>query len=239
MSSPELEALLNVQGHDTRLDQLRHQLDTLAERTARDEVRALVAQVDVQIEATASQRDEIARRQNRIDDEVESLKAKRDGFDKKLYSGEVSNPRELQDLQEEIDSLGRRITKLEDDELEVMAEAEPVDERLLSLKDTLAQRQQELASAENLLTAAEAEIAVQIDAESELRQACAEPVSAGVLDEYEKLRAGLGGVGVSKLIGTQCGGCHLTLSDMDVDLIKKLADGEFDHWEACGRILVP
>ena len=48
-------------------------------------------------------------RSERLDDEVETIDAKRKAHDATLYGGTVTNARELQDLQEEIASLSRRI----------------------------------------------------------------------------------------------------------------------------------
>ncbi|MCB0971268.1 MAG: hypothetical protein KDA97_07090 [Acidimicrobiales bacterium] len=234
-----LEALLEVQAHDTRLDQLDHQLAALPERAARNEAAAALAATEAEVTTTTEARDELARRQKRIDDEVESLKEKQGGFDAKLYSGTVTNPRELQDLQEEIESLGRRISILEDQELEVMVEVEPVDALLAQLTGAVADQGRALESAETALTVAEAEVRAALDAERAERTTAAGPVPEDLLATYDKLRAGRGGIGVARLVGSQCGGCHLTLSAMESARMRKLPEGEIAHCEECGRILVP
>lgn len=234
-----LHALLEVQDHDTRLDQLRHQLATLPEREERAVAAAALEVTERQIAEQTGVRDELTRQQKRIDDEVESLRDKRDGFDKKLYGGTVSNPRELQDLQEEIDALGRRITKLEDDEIEVMEQVEPVEAALAELDAAADAQRAALADAEARLEAAAAELGGTIAAETEVRNAAAAGVEAELLAQYERLRTGLGGIGIARLVGTQCGGCHLGLSAMEAARIRKLPPGEVVHCEECGRILVP
>ena len=239
MSDDAFEALLEVQAHDTRLDQLRHRMEALPEREQRDAAAGAKAEAEAQLAAERAVRDDLARQQKKVDDEVESLKEKRQGFDTKLYSGTVSNPRELQDLQEEIDSLSRRITQLEDAELEIMERVEPVEARIEELTATVGQRQMVLDDAEQRLIAAEAEIAAETDAETAVRTAAAGPVPPDLLAEYEKLRTGRGGVGVARLVGSQCGGCHLTLSAMEAARLRKLPAGEVAHCEECGRILVP
>lgn len=239
MTSPALDALLVVQSHDTRLDQIHHHLATLPERAARDAAAASLADLDARVATQAAARDELARDQKRLDDEVESLETKRKGFDTRLYSGTVTNPRELQDLQDEIAALGRRISVLEDRELEIMEQREPVDAGLDAL---VAQRDEAvaaLARAEDLLTVAEAELAAELEAETAVRATAAEAVPDDLLASYGRLRVGLGGVGVARLTGTQCGGCHLTLSAVEASRLHKLPEGEVAHCEECGRILVP
>jgi predicted nucleic acid-binding Zn-ribbon protein len=238
-TSPAFEALLEVQAHDTRLDQLRHQLDALPTREQRDGAAEALAATRASIEAEAAARDELARAQKRLDDEVELLEAKRKGFDAKLYGGTVSNPRELQDLQEEIEALGRRISQLEDEELAIMEQVEPIEARLAELTTTEGQRQAVLADAEERLAAAEAEIDELVAAEVEARRATAAAVPTELIAEYDKLRTARGGVGVARLVGSQCGGCHLTLSAMEVARLRKLPEGELAHCEECGRLLVP
>ena len=223
-----LTVLLDVQAHDTKLDQLLHRQENLPARIDRDAAQGALGTLEADLATTSTRRDELARDQKRLDDEVESLNAKRKGYDTKLYSGTVSNPRELQDLQEEIEALGRRIDQLEEQELEIMEQVEPVEARRLELSAAVEAQAAALATAELHLTAAETELVVDLEAETAARATVAEGVPAELLDEYAHLRGGRGGTGVAKLIGSQCGGCHLTLSAVEVA-----------HCEECGRILVP
>jgi hypothetical protein len=70
---PALLALLEVQAHDTRLDQLHHHHETLPAREQRDAAATALADTKARLAAEAAQRDDLARRQKKIDDEVESL----------------------------------------------------------------------------------------------------------------------------------------------------------------------
>jgi predicted nucleic acid-binding Zn-ribbon protein len=63
-------------------------------------------------------------------------------------------------------------------------------------------------------------------------------VPAELLAEYERLRKALGGIGVARLNGNRCEGCHLTLSAMDVDRIRHEPDDVLIHCEECGRLLL-
>ena len=237
--SSTFDALLEVQAHDTKLDQLRHQQASLPARVARDAARTALAALEASVAEEESIKADLVRGQRRLDDEIESINTKRKHEEKMLYGGTVTNARELQDLQEGIESLGRRVTQLEDKVLELMEQIEPVDARLAALVASRDQQAQTLESAEQQLTVAEAELVVAVDAEQEARDAVVGSVEASLLAEYEKLRVGLGGVGVARLVGTQCGGCHLGLSAVDVNRIRRLGPDEITHCEECGRLLVP
>ena len=233
------DALLEIQSHDTRLDQLRHQMETLPERKERDALLTQQADLEARLAAQREARATLARDQKRLDDEIETVGARRSQEEASLYSGTITNARALQDLQEEIESLGRRISVLEDQVLAIMERAEPVDGEIDGLEASLVAARADLETAEQALTVAEAELAVQVAAESEARDALLPSVDESLLDEYERIRKGAGGIGVAQMVGTQCGGCHLGLSAVEVARIRKLGPGEITHCEECGRLLVP
>lgn len=238
MSRDDIDQLLQVQERDTSLDRIRHQIEVLPARAERDAAQGALEALDASIAAQQAERDELARRQKRLDDEVETLGAKRTAHDTKLYGGTVTNARELQDLQEEIESLGRRITHLEDDELEIMELVEPIEAALVDLRSAREKQAIALDEATVRLAAEEADLAGQLATEQAARDEVAAGVTATLLTEYDQLRAGGGGVGIARLVGNQCGGCHLTLSAMEVATIRKHPD-EVTHCEECGRLLVP
>ncbi|CAN5852087.1 hypothetical protein BH23ACT2_BH23ACT2_08890 [soil metagenome] len=237
MSNP-FETLLEVQAHDTRLDQLRHHAETLPAREECQVAAEAVRVVDEALSAARTSQGELAHQQLRLDDEIEKVTAKRKVVEGRLYGGEVTNARELQDLQEEVEALGRRVTHLEDQDLEIMEQLEPVEARLGELTTAAQERGTVLTDAERRLIAAEAELAVETERETAARAETASAVPAELLAEYESLRASHGGVGVARLAGTQCGGCHLTLSAVEAARIRKHPD-EATHCEECGRLLVP
>jgi predicted nucleic acid-binding Zn-ribbon protein len=238
MATEALEQLLVVQDHDTRAAQLRTRRRTLPER---DEAAQLSSSLDA---ATArwteldAERHRLDREQSRLDDEVASLRAKLDHADKAMYSGAVTNPRELQALQEEAASHTRHIGQLEDQELEIMVEREPVDEGLAELDAERADLQVRADDVAARLTVAEAEIDAELAALETERAVAASVVPPELLAEYEALRESGGGIGAARLEHGTCGGCHMKLSAVEQDRIKGLPEDTTIHCEDCGRILV-
>lgn len=230
--------LLLVQQHDTTVDQLNHRLRTLPERAELGELGDRITTVEADIARNRARRDDLTRSQRRLEDEIATLGEKIASEDKALYAGAITAPRDLQALQDEIGSLQRRVRTLEDEELEIMELAEPVDAEHEQLT---AERERLDAESNRLIAAiAEAESAIEVDlgAEQAGRQEAAEGIGADLLGEYEGLRRRLGGIAVAPLVGSSCGGCHLTLSAVEVDRIKKLDADEPAHCEECGRLLV-
>ncbi|HEX4866655.1 MAG TPA: C4-type zinc ribbon domain-containing protein [Acidimicrobiales bacterium] len=231
------DALLAVQEHDTRIDQLEHRRRTLPARAELDGAMAELAKLEQRAAEVQATRHDLARSQQRLEDEIASINAKAAQHDAMLYGGTIGNPRELQALQEEIGSLRRRVSQLEDQELELMEQLEPVDADLARL----AQERAGLDERAGTLRAQIAEDEVAIEEELATvrteRGELVETVEPELLAEYEQLRPHTGGIAIARLVSGHCGGCHLALSAVEVDRIKKLPVEASVHCEECGRLL--
>ena len=182
--------------------------------------------------------EDLSLEQRRADNEVEQVKARRERDRGRIDSGQISAPKDIERMQHEMESLERRITTLEDAELEVM-------ERLEEAQATAAELEEELAGLTerlDVLGSARDEKLAELDAE--LAQVASErgPVAERLPDElvtlYERLRGQKGGVGAAPLRGRACEGCRLTLDHAEINRIKGLADDEVVRCEECSRILV-
>ena len=233
-----LDDLLVVQDHDSAADRLRHRRETLPEAARLAEVETALGALEAEWGEVAGRRDEVARRQQRVEDDLSSLEAKVKDLNRRLYSGTVTAPRELQAMQADVQSLKRHQSDLEDQVLAAMQEAEPLDAEL----ERLADRSGALADEAEGLRATIAEATGSIDAdlatESEARSKAAAAVPPELLSQYERLRSRLGGVGAARLAGNMCGGCHLALPATELDRIRHQAPDAVVLCDQCGRILV-
>jgi predicted nucleic acid-binding Zn-ribbon protein len=235
----DLEALLTVQELDIAVDQLRHRRESLPEREELVGRRADVERLSAALGAAEERQEELSRQQKRLEDEIELVRDKAGQVDRTLYGGNVRHPKELMDLQEELGALARRQRALEDQELEVMEELEPVDAELVSLRDERSTAEADIVRLEDVVRSEEAVIDDELLELSDRRLKAIAPVAPAMLDEYERLRSRLGGIGVARLIGSSCGGCHLTLPAVEVDRIRHGEAGSLVHCSECGRLLVP
>jgi hypothetical protein len=232
------ESLLSVQEHDTHIDQLAHRAQTLPARAELIRNASEAKAVDDLLAEVDSRRGELTRSQSRLEDEVASLTERAAQAEKKLYSGTVSNPRELQALQDDIASIRRRIGQVEDEELEIMELAEPVDARRAELAAERERVESQGRELEASLAASEAAITAELAEVRAARDAAAAGVPADLWPEYDALRRTHGGVAIARLMGATCQGCHLAMSAMEVDRIRHLPADEPVHCEECGRLLV-
>lgn len=229
--------LLDVQVHDSRLDQLRHRLETLPERARLAAVEDQLARLATATTEVAGRHHELRRDQQRLEDEIATVEVKRTKANDQLYSG-GSDVKLLRDLQDEVASLGRRISALEDDELEIMERLEPIEAELAGLEAQRAALDEQAASALAALAEAEAAIAAEQAEVETARAAAVAGIDDDALAQYEQARRGLGGVAVARLEGSTCGACHVTLSAVELDRLRHLPPNETLRCEECNRFLV-
>jgi predicted nucleic acid-binding Zn-ribbon protein len=229
--------LLVVQEHDTAADQLEHRKLALPERAELEQVMADLASLEGRVAEVEEQRHELGRSQQRLEDEIASLNDKAAQHDKALYSGTVSNPRELQAMQDEIAALRRRVSQLEDQELELMEQIEPLDADLAKLEAERAALDGRAAALRGAIAEGEVAIDGELATVRAERDAAASSIAADLMAQYDQMRPKLGGIAIARLVGGHCQGCHLALSAVEVDRIRKLPPEEPATCEECGRLL--
>lgn len=182
--------------------------------------------------------DDLTREQRRADADVELVKTRRTRDQGMIDSGQVKDPKALERMLGELESLHRRITSLEDTELEVM-------ERLETTQTALDERSAELAgldTEEHELRATfdqkAGDLQVELTAAEAERVTTASGMPEDLMKLYEKLRAQKGGVGAAALRRRACEGCRLTLNASDLGIIAKKPTDEVVRCEECDRILV-
>ena len=237
MAEP-FDTLMLVQERDTMLDQLRHRRDALPERAALAEVGRGRSQLDRSMGELQAQVDELAGRQRRLEEQIAATAKRRHEIEQRMRSGAISASRDLQAMDHEVVQLAERQSHLEEEELILLEEQDPLDARLdedRAAATSLALEADRLMSA---IAEAETEIDAAIAGEVEVRQQLASGLPPELAERYEFLRSHLGGVGAARLVGDRCDGCHLTLPSVEVERIRRLPPDEFATCPQCDRILV-
>lgn len=155
-----------------------------------------------------------------------------------MADGTVSDPKQLESLVAEVGHLRKRISDLEDAELEVMEKLEAATARAGELK-TAADRVR--AEVDRLTGERDTKIAA-INAEAAERKAertAAQPdLPDDLLALYEKVRASHNGVGAAELRNRRCTGCQLEINAAELRVFAAAPDDEVLRCEECSRILV-
>jgi predicted nucleic acid-binding Zn-ribbon protein len=230
--------LLELQGLDSALDRLAHRRRTLPELAEMTRLDGLVAALRDGIVRAETEVSDLAREQAKFEREIEQVRARKDRDQGRLDSGAISIAKQLQDLEREVASLGRRQSDLEDAELEVMERAETAQAGLSELTAQRAAHLAARAEAEAGATTATAAIDAEVATTSAARAELAATMPADLLALYERLRASEGGVGAGEIARGRCGGCHLDLMNNEKAAFRAAPADEVLRHEECGRILV-
>jgi predicted nucleic acid-binding Zn-ribbon protein len=120
-----------------------------------------------------------------------------------------------------------------------MEALEPVDRELGQLQAEHTATVAEVDGVRATLERAEAAIDREMADEQKARDAIAGQLDASLVAEYERRRARAHGVGVARLVGNTCQGCHLAIPSTEVEHIRRAPEGSLSFCDNCGCILVP
>ena len=182
--------------------------------------------------------DDLTAEQKRADLDVEQVKTRRERDQGMIDAGQVKDPKALERMLGELQSLHRRITSLEDTELEVMERLETAQTELDSRTVELAAMEGEEAELRSAFQQKAGDLQNELSAVQRERSTIASGLPADLLALYEKLRAQKDGVGAAALRRRECEGCRLTLNASDLGIIAKAPTDEVLRCEECNRILV-
>lgn len=181
---------------------------------------------------------DLTRDQKKADGEVEQVKSRRTRDEERMNSGQITSPKDLENMQREIVALDRRIGTLEEEELEVMEALEGSQSGLNAFLAELDVEMARLGEAETTRDAAVAELdGKAVDAVAE-RDVLAGKIPDDLLSLYDKVRAHNGGLGAAALRQHRCEGCRLELNGADLHEISAKPDDEVLRCPECDRILI-
>ena len=169
------------------------------------------------------------------DHAVESQRAKIEDTQKALYGGGVTNPKELEDLQLESESLKRYLDTLEDRLLEEMVTLEETELKHAQASQKLAELIARKSGENDLLTADRLDLIATIERTETEREAALGNINTDDLKTYEKFRRRFDGIALALLIGGNCGVCGVDLArskEQDIRSANTLV-----YCDQCGRIL--
>ena len=231
-----LRRLLDLQAEDSAIKRLQERRAALPEAQRLSEVRDRLAELEADLEIARKQRAELTRELNRIEGEVGIVDAKIQREEARMYSGGVSNPKELGSLQAEVGMLKRKKGTLEDEELEVMVQAEEADATLGKLESEHTEATTEADTLQRTVDELTKDMDAQLETHTAERASIATEIPDDLLKTYEQLRDTKGGIGVAALQGGTCQGCHTSLSNVEVERLR--AAGGLQRCDNCRRILV-
>jgi predicted nucleic acid-binding Zn-ribbon protein len=237
-SVSETEALRALMDADRWIDRVSSQRSHLPESNELGEVegemRSLLKALQ---EAQAAQTpvrtayEDSAAEADRLQKRVEDLE--------KTLGTSTANSRELTALHTELDHVRELLSRVEDRELDLLMQVEPLDAMVQAIKS----RAQPVVARRSELQATIADLQSSLDEElvalRAARQERSSAVSGELLARYDSALVRAGACGAALVDAGRCDGCRIALSPLDFDRWKGLAPGTFMDCPECGRLLLP
>ncbi len=169
--------------------------------------------------------------------ELELLEQKIANEEKRLYSGTVTNPKELKSLNDEIASLEKLKEKQEDRFLEIALDMEEIEEAVALAEKNIRQKEKEIKEEERRLKELEEETSGKVEKLKEKAGELREKIQPNLLKIYDSRRAQLTGKVVARLNDGVCSGCNMELPAEELDKIVNNPD-KLATCSNCQRILL-
>jgi predicted nucleic acid-binding Zn-ribbon protein len=224
--------LFRLQQVDTQLDQHNARLAEIQRILSEDETMrsALLAHEDAEAALRAAQK---ALRES--EELVKQQQAHIEANQTSLYSGKVTNPKELQDLQKEAEVLTKRLHELEDIELNAMAAGEEKQAILAKVNETLEALKAQQAVEQRALHSENRQVSEEVARLEGERGSALSGIAEADLDAYESVRKAKRGVGLAKVENGSCSACGAELSAALIQGAR--SESELVRCDSCKRIL--
>ena len=225
--------LYSLQKTDLQIDRINARILEI-EKILQSDKRILEAQNT--INAISLRQNAAKRELSLIEDEVQSNKIKQETNESSLYSGRIHNPKELQDLQKDIEVRKKNLLHLEEKQLEAMIHLEEIEKEKSTADDLLKQAQINVVQQQASL-AGEKEILIKnkSNLESE-KKAISASINPDNMTVYLRLRQQKKGIAVSIVEEEACSSCGSDLRPEEIQMAKSQTQLYFCL--SCGRILI-
>lgn len=224
--------LFRLQQIDSQLDQVNTRLReieiALNNKASIHQAQAIVDDKVVKLE--------VARKSlRRSEENVQVQQVKIEQSETTLYSGKISNPKELQDLHNEGAALKRYLSVLEDRQLEAMIAMEEAEAQYAAASLTLKNVIEENTHQNKELTKEQEVLTQEVERLNAERQAAVNSINNDDLRLYEGLRQKRRGVAVAKVTDNTCSACGSTPTAALLQAAQ--SPNRISFCDTCGRIL--
>lgn len=231
MNQPE--ALYRLQEVELGILRLQQRLRQIADLLANDEA---TQQAQGQVAAAQNHLNPLKTRLRNLEHDIQQNESKTRSTDQQLYSGSVKNPKEMQDMQQEIESLKRWHGELENMLLEAMMAAEEAETLLAEAETNLAALTASKGEEHRHLLDEQATLQAQVEEYKQRRQQVLREVTPENLKIYTTMKPRKNQQPVALMQGNTCSICGVAQT---VAIEQEVRRGvKLINCSNCERILV-
>jgi predicted nucleic acid-binding Zn-ribbon protein len=224
--------LFRLQEIDLELDAHRTRLEAITEALSSSAAVRAAQQAALEAEAQFN----AARVEVRaLEYDNQALSEKMAEVEKRLYSGAVTNAKELQDLHKDMQLLQHRRAALEEQQFEALIKAETAEARLLAAQHAFQQAEAEAARTNSHLVEEQITLQTRGAKLEEEREATQASIPAEDRELYERLRRSKNGRPVARLEDGVCAACGVAPSSARSQSVRQ--GGALTRCGNCERIL--
>lgn len=231
MTNPSFH-LFQLQKVDLRIDQINSRLSKIVELLANNPQL-----IESEKAFNKSQQEYIQKEKEfaNLEDSVKKKKIKVEQSESILYGGKNPNPKELKDLQTEIDSLKRSIASIEEDQLVLMSSMDELSKEVQNKKDLFESCRLENEKSNIGLFAEKGNLEKEKEKLLAERTADSTQIPSDAVANYEKLRTAKNHIAVTAVEDQSCATCGSEITAADIQ--RSRTSSILTYCPSCGRIL--
>jgi uncharacterized protein len=165
------------------------------------------------------------------------LTEKAEPVERKLYDGSITNPKELSDLQRDLDQIIRHRQSLEDELLSVLEQIEAKRAAIAAIEGQIERMESQSAADLASNQADEARLESELARLQERRSSAAGRIPGTTLAAYDRLRRRRRGVAVVRVERGTCLGCRLTVPTVVLQRARSGTNPTPVQCPSCERML--
>ncbi len=217
------EVELEIESNEQALAQLASQLG---------ESQAVV-RTRAELKLKQQHLEELGRQQHSAEWETDDLVNKLTSAEEKLYSGRIKDPKELTNLQHEVDGLKVRRNYLEDKALEIMGQVELSTASVATLSNELKTLEAEWHSQQQQLSTNMEQLKTTLSDLKHKRQLLSAKIDPQTVEFYQDVKKQKGQA-VARVEQGICRGCRILLPTTE---LQRARNDSLVQCSSCGRIL--
>lgn len=225
-----IKQLYQLQEVDLEIESSEQALAQLARQLGESQV---VVRVQTKLKSEQQQLEELGRQQHSAEWEIADLVSKLTTAEEKLYSGRIKDPKELTNLQHEVNGLRTRRNRLEDKALEMMDQVELSTASVAALSNELKTLETEWYSQQQQLSTNMEQLKTTLSDLKHKRQLLSAGIDSQAVELYQELKKQKGQA-VAKVEQGICYGCRISLPTTE---LQRARGDSLVQCSSCGRIL--
>ena len=222
--------LYHLQEFDLALELNEQTLKRIASQLGESQV---VARAQAKLASERQCLEELGRQQHSTEWDIDDLSNKTSAVEEQLYGGRIGNPKELADLQHEVETLKARRGQLEDEVLATMEQVELAVAGVASQSSEFEILETEWRCQQQQLSTEIEQLNTVLSELNRKRQLLSAKIVPQVVESYTELKKQKG-TAMAKVEQGICGGCRISLATTE---LQRARSNSLVRCSSCGRIL--